>query len=1066
MPEYLAPGVYVEEVDTGSKPIEGVSTSTAGMLGVTERGPVNVPKLITSFGEYQRWFGGYLRKRDFSNANGRHCFLPYAVEGFFTNGGKRVYVVRVLEPTASNADTVLFDPNVVPTFSTWLLSRATEGSPDIPISSDGALGPGSWIRIDSGSDTEYREVQAVAALTNYVPLRLPLAWSYDPANPALRVEHHTAPALVSTIDLDVATQPGDTRITVVNTTGVAIPAGTLLGLGSAANQDDEYLVTTTEITVATTPQSVSLGAPVTFTHAAPTPLPNSAVQEYGVIPLIAIPDPHSTRISIANPVRAGDTAVYVDDSTNFGTAGDFVRITDGTHTEWRLIGRLGSIVLGVNTYAEYPTTAVVDQVFLADIVGPPRNLTTAVSAGDTIIHVDDRQALDLATTPRIILRIGTANPEYIEILDIPEPRATAGNPDPGAIVLKAAVQQDFVAGTQVQEQNHALAAPSRNVSALAVPAQRNGGELLLSNVGALATLAPTDTIQIQTAPGVFYYHGVTGPADALTPLVVTLMNPLGSSHAAGAAIVARAPMLEVEALDPGGWGNRLRVRVEDSDPPVLRTTLRQVIDATHIRLLTSTGIEAGTVLEYSDPVGATTLTKVEVIDRQNDFLITLASALPGAAAAGHAVHSREFDLTAELMAQPNPAVPTRDETVLISETFRQLTLDHRHSHYIEKIIGATWTPGNTDDDGVDPMPLRRADRRSEGASWLIRIDDLAVNAAATETLLRTGPEVLTIVSLSGTNSVAARTLNGGTDQVNLITDNTYIGTPHNEPENRTGLFSLRNEDEISIVACPGRTSRQMQGALISHCEFMRYRFAVLDGPEPPGDSINDVQFQRQQHDTKYAAFYHPWLLIPDPFPTNFAEIANYPISPSGHVVGVYARTDIERGVHKAPANEVVRGIIGLQRSLNKGEQDILNPSPVNINVIRDFRPNNRGIRVYGGRVITSDPDWKYVSVRRLLIFIEASIDRGLQWVTFEPNAEPLWARVRRSVSNFLTVVWRNGALEGTKPEEAFFVKSDRTTMTQTDIDNGRLICVIGVAPVKPAEYVIIRIGLWTANADE
>jgi len=189
------------------------------------------------------------------------------------------------------------------------------------------------------------------------------------------------------------------------------------------------------------------------------------------------------------------------------------------------------------------------------------------------------------------------------------------------------------------------------------------------------------------------------------------------------------------------------------------------------------------------------------------------------------------------------------------------------------------------------------------------------------------------------------------------------------------------------------------------------------------------------------------------------------LPPSGYVAGIYARSDIERGVHKAPANEVVRGIVGLRRKVNKEQQDILNPYPVNINVIRDFRDHNRGIRVYGGRVITSDPDWKYVNVRRLLIFIEASIERGLQWVVFEPNAEPLWARVRRVITNFLTVVWRNGALEGIKPEEAFFVKCDRTTMTRTEIDNGQLIVLVGVAPVKPAEFVIVRIGLWTARSD-
>jgi hypothetical protein len=240
---------------------------------------------------------------------------------------------------------------------------------------------------------------------------------------------------------------------------------------------------------------------------------------------------------------------------------------------------------------------------------------------------------------------------------------------------------------------------------------------------------------------------------------------------------------------------------------------------------------------------------------------------------------------------------------------------------------------------------------------------------------------------------------------------------------------------------------------------------VLDGPRPPRDALTDVEGLRQNYDTKYAAFYHPWLLTPDPYPANLSQVRDYPIPPSGHMIGIYARTDIERGVHKAPANEVVRGVIGLQRQLNKSEHDMLNPSPKNINVIRDFRKNNRGIRVWGGRVITSDTDWKYVNVRRLLIFIEASIERGLQWVVFEPNAEPLWARVTRSISNFLKVVWRNGALEGVKHEEAFFVKCDRTTMTQTDIDNGRLICVIGVAPVKPAEFVIVRIGLWTAHAD-
>ncbi|MCZ7640225.1 MAG: phage tail sheath subtilisin-like domain-containing protein [Verrucomicrobia bacterium] len=196
------------------------------------------------------------------------------------------------------------------------------------------------------------------------------------------------------------------------------------------------------------------------------------------------------------------------------------------------------------------------------------------------------------------------------------------------------------------------------------------------------------------------------------------------------------------------------------------------------------------------------------------------------------------------------------------------------------------------------------------------------------------------------------------------------------------------------------------------------------------------------------------------------------VPPAGHILGIYARTDVERGVHKAPANEVIRGILGFERDssgferiVNKREQDILNPSPTNINVLRDFRADNRGLRVWGARCLTSDTPWKYVPVRRLFIFLEESIDEGTQWAVFEPNDEELWATLRQSVSDFLTRVWRDGALLGATPEEAFFVRCDRTTMTQDDLDNGRLILLIGVAAVKPAEFVIIRIGQKASGAE-
>jgi hypothetical protein len=566
---------------------------------------------------------------------------------------------------------------------------------------------------------------------------------------------------------------------------------------------------------------------------------------------------------------------------------------------------------------------------------------------------------------------------------------------------------------------------------------------------------------VTTPGGDLTYHFTQGAATAAAPQLLTLQPPaFVRAHAAGAVIGGRSPLFDVQAIDAGRWGNRLRISVEDEATGLVgRTTIATALDTKTIRLASAAGVQAGTVLEFVDPVTGGPVgdpVKVNDIDRAANFTIRLASDLNiQQRAPGVIVRSREFSLTVRLLRQPDPANPARNDQVIGVETFRYLSMDPRHTNYIEQVIGAI--------DG----PLRLSDRRPEGGSQYIRVKDRATTDA-TRQGGRLGPETLVDVLPTGEVRPARHALEQvrGDDSITTLTADHYIGQDDPNPENRTGLQSLRNIEEISIVAAPGQIEAQAQNALINHCELMRYRFAVLDGGGPPNDSMAAIQAQRQRYDSKYASLYHPWLLIPDPYPPTPGQARDFPIPPSGHMVGIYARTDIERGVHKAPANEVVRGVTGLQRLLNKEQHDILNPYPVNINVIRDFRPNNRGIRVYGGRVITSDSDWKYVNVRRLLIFIEASIDRGLQWVVFEPNAEPLWARVRRSISNFLTLVWRNGGLEGTKVEEAYFVKCDRTTMTQTDIDSGRLICLVGVAPVKPAEFVIVRIGLWTAHAEQ
>lgn len=285
---------------------------------------------------------------------------------------------------------------------------------------------------------------------------------------------------------------------------------------------------------------------------------------------------------------------------------------------------------------------------------------------------------------------------------------------------------------------------------------------------------------------------------------------------------------------------------------------------------------------------------------------------------------------------------------------------------------------------------------------------------------------------------------------------------------KTGLKTFEDVDEISIVGAPGHSAKyggdasadraaQIVQFLLVHCQIrMRYRVAVLDSPD--GDAVSEVQDYRGQFDSTHAALYYPWITIVDPLdPDGRREIQ---LPPSGFVAGIYARTDMQYGVFKAPANEVVLGAVNFETLLNTAQQDILNPN--GINCFRFFR--GRGFRLWGARTISSDPEWKYISVRRYFAYLEHSIDKGTQWAVFENNNDTLWANVRQTITDFLFNEWRNGALLGLKPEQAFFVRCDRSTMTQNDLDNGRLVCLIGVAVVKPAEFVIFRIGQFTADA--
>ncbi|MEU5433695.1 phage tail sheath subtilisin-like domain-containing protein [Streptomyces sp. NPDC020719] len=327
----------------------------------------------------------------------------------------------------------------------------------------------------------------------------------------------------------------------------------------------------------------------------------------------------------------------------------------------------------------------------------------------------------------------------------------------------------------------------------------------------------------------------------------------------------------------------------------------------------------------------------------------------------------------------------------------------------------------------------------------------------------TKPEAQAVTLTPPVAAVAAQT--GAASAAGLDTAR-FIG----DSADRTGFGGLESLDEINTVAVPDLMAAYQQGlidleqvkavqlGLVAHCELMGDRMAVLD--PPPGLNARDIRKWRMDvagYDSRYAALYYPWVKVFDP-----ASGQTRTVPPSGHMAGIWARNDSERGVHKAPANEIVRGAVDLELQITRGEQDLLNP--VGVNCIRAFP--GRGIRVWGARTLASDPAWRYLNVRRYFNYLEESILIGTQWVVFEPNDQALWARIRRNISAFLVNEWRGGALFGQRPEDAFYVKCDEETNPPESVDLGRVVCEIGIAPVKPAEFVVFRLAQFSGGGGE
>lgn len=490
-------------------------------------------------------------------------------------------------------------------------------------------------------------------------------------------------------------------------------------------------------------------------------------------------------------------------------------------------------------------------------------------------------------------------------------------------------------------------------------------------------------------------------------------------------------VLKFTAANPGEWGDRLRVTITPASKA--KTQALEAIDDRSVRVKSCDGFTAGDVVEFYD---GRTLSHNRV-----------KSAIDG-------VLSFEEPIGCDIVDTnllPKKVIKTCEFNVSVrfedaEETYLNVSLNESASSYIaarmQKSELVTVEVGKVPAQPAAPAPAEKKDDKKDE------------KAPAVAPAAKAAGVMPPYKAVGGVGESLSLGFSGGSDgNIGGTKASDYMGSD-NGPGKRTGIQAFLENAQVSIMAVPGVTDSDVQLALVAHCENTKSRFAVLDIPLDK-KKVGDVLDHRNMFDTSYAALYHPWLEVFDPL----ARKSSY-MPPSGAMVGIYARTDTERGVQKAPANEVVRGCTGPSCPYNEGEQDILNPQGVNL--IRSF--TGRGIRVWGARTASSNPLWKYINVRRLFIFVEESLKANTNWVVFEPNSEALWGRVQRTIELFLSSMWRSGALAGTSPGEAFFVNIGRSTMTQDDIDNGRLICNIGIAPVKPAEFVIFRITQHTVES--
>jgi len=482
---------------------------------------------------------------------------------------------------------------------------------------------------------------------------------------------------------------------------------------------------------------------------------------------------------------------------------------------------------------------------------------------------------------------------------------------------------------------------------------------------------------------------------------------LGPEHAACAERIVKdgwdKPTLRVRSMNEGRWGNNIWVRFQQTTAARTLLTLDLEVGSGEARVNSVKGFERGALVRIYDRENSDYVVVTEVDDR----MIRWGSATP-------------------IVRRYRAAGPTYLE-VLEFEVFASLK-DRR-----EVFRGLQ----------MSPLSRRYAPRIINDESQLVRLDDLQSVAPLPHNLPIAEP---------------AAKLTGGRDGIEVLTAEDFVGFDHG-PGDRTGLMALGAVEQVAMLLVPDvmvayqrtpgpqadRDVQRVQDAMVDLCENLKDRFAILDAP--PTKDIEEVRKWRRRLSSSFAAMYYPWISID----SSSGVLAMCP--PSGHVAGVIARCDTQEGVHKAPANEVITGAVGLMLNMNEDHLGLLNSD--GINAVRGFP--GRGIRLWGARTTSDEPDWRYINVRRTFIMLRRSLEEGTQWSVFEPNEPRTWERLSTSVDEFLKKLWADGYFAGATPEESYFVKCDASTNTMETRQAGQMLIEVGIAPAIPTEYIIFNV---------